>query len=102
MCSSDLHVDDVANAVYFFLQNRNEPEVINIGYGSDVTIKELAEKIAQATGFQGEIKWDATKPDGMYRKLMDSGKAHALGWKPEISLDAGIQRTVLEYQKRLS
>ncbi len=97
-----LHVDDVANAVYFFLQNRNEPEVINIGYGSDVTIKELAEKIAQATGFQGEIKWDATKPDGMYRKLMDSGKAHALGWKPEISLDAGIQRTVLEYQKRLS
>ena len=93
-----LHVDDVANAVYFFMQTRNEPEVINIGYGSDITIRELAEKIASAAGFAGKISWDSTKPDGMYRKLMDSGKARALGWTPEITLDEGIRRTVAEYR----
>ena len=93
-----LHVDDVANAVYFFMQNHNEPEVINIGYGSDITIKELAEKIAAAAGYQGKISWDATKPDGMYRKLMDSGKAAKLGWKPQISLEEGIERTITEYR----
>jgi len=92
-----LHVDDVANAVYFFLQNHEDPNVINIGYGSDITIKELAEKIAATAGFHGQIKWDATKPDGMYRKLMDSCKAHTLGWKPEIPLDDGIRRTISAY-----
>lgn len=92
-----LHVDDVANAVYFFLQNRSESEVINIGYGTEVTVGELAEKIA-AAGFKGEIKWDAAKPDGMYRKLMDSSKAQVLGWKPAITLDAGIERTIAAYQ----
>ena len=90
-------VDDVANAVYFFLQNHNDPEVVNIGSGSDITIRELAGKIAAAAGFRGEIRWDASRPDGMYRKLMDSSRAHALGWKPEISLDEGIKRTVVEY-----
>ena len=93
-----LHVDDVAEAVYYFMQNRSEPEVINIGYGSDVTIRELAEKIAAAAGYEGQIKWDATKPDGMYRKLMDSSKARALGWAPRITLDEGIRRTVAEYR----
>ena len=93
-----LHVDDVANAVYYFMQNRSEPEVINIGYGSDVTIRELAEKIAAAAGYKGRIGWDSTKPDGMYRKLMDSSKARALGWAPQITLDEGIRRTVAEYR----
>lgn len=97
-----LHVDDVANAVYFFLQNYDKPEVVNIGYGSDITIKELAEKIAGAAGFAGEIKWDPAKPDGMYRKLMDSSKAFALGWKPEISLEKGIERTIEEYKESCS
>ena len=92
-----LHVDDVADAVYYFMQNHNEPEVINIGYGTDITIKELAEKIAAAAGFKGELKWDAGKPDGMYRKLMDSSRARALGWAPKISLEEGIRRTVQEY-----
>ena len=92
-----LHVDDVANAVYFFLQNHNDPEVVNIGSGSDITIRELAGKIAAAAGFRGEIRWDASRPDGMYRKLMDSSKARKLGWKPEISLDVGIERTIAEY-----
>ncbi|MBQ7208994.1 MAG: GDP-L-fucose synthase [Lentisphaeria bacterium] len=94
-----LHVDDVANAVYYFMQNHDDPEVINIGYGTDITIRELAEKIAAAAGFEGEIKWDASKPDGMYRKLMDSSRAHALGWKPQITLDEGIRRTVDEFRR---
>lgn len=93
-----LHVDDVANAVYFFMQNHDKPEVINIGYGSDVTIKNLAEKIAKAAGFKGKISWDTSKPDGMYRKLMDSSKARRLGWKPLITLDKGIERTIEEFK----
>ena len=92
-----LHVDDVANAVYFFMQTRTEADIINIGYGSDITIRDLATKIAAAAGFQGEIKWDSSKPDGMYRKLLDSSRAHMLGWHPQISLDDGIRRTVNEY-----
>ena len=93
-----LHVDDVANAVFYFMQNHDEPEVINIGYGSDITIAELARKIADAAGFRGIISWDSSKPDGMYRKLMDSSKANSLGWKPSISLDDGIARTIREYR----
>ena len=58
---------------------------------------ELKEQIAAAAGFRGEIRWDASRPDGMYRKLMDSSKARKLGWKPEITLDEGIERTVAEY-----
>ena len=92
-----LHVDDVANAVYYFMQNHDDPDVINIGYGTDITIKELAERIASACGFKGEIRWDPSKPDGMYRKIMDSSRANALGWEPQISLDEGIKRTVAEY-----
>ena len=71
----------------------------NIGYGSDITIRELAEKIADAAGFTGKIVWDASKPDGMYRKLMDSSRAHSLGWSPKISLEEGIARTVKEFSE---
>lgn len=92
-----LHVDDVADAVYFFLQEHCEPEVVNIGYGSDLPIRELAEKIAAAAGYTGNIRWDTSRPDGMYRKLMDSSLARALGWSPKITLEEGIARTVREY-----
>lgn len=92
-----LHVDDVANAVYFFMQNYNQPEVINIGYGSDVTIKELATRVAKAAGYTGKITWDSSRPDGMLRKLMDSSRAASLGWTPQIMLDAGIERTIKEF-----
>ena len=97
-----LHVDDVANAVFYFMQNHDEPEVINIGYGSDITIAELAQRIADAAGFKGKITWDANKPDGMYRKLMDSSKANRLGWKPAITLDEGIARTIKEYRELMA
>jgi GDP-L-fucose synthase len=88
----------VANAVFFFMQKHDDPNVVNIGYGTDVTIAELAKKIAVAAGFHGRIEWDVRKPDGMYRKLMDSSKARALGWKPMITLEEGIERTVREYR----
>ena len=97
-----LHVDDVADAVYYFMQNHDDPNVVNIGYGTDVTIAELAEQIAAAAGFHGRIEWNATKPDGMFRKLMDSSKARALGWKPKITLEEGIERTVKEYREALA
>ena len=95
-----LHVDDVANAVFYFLRNHDDPNVINIGYGRDVSIKELAEKIAAATGYTGKISWDSSLPDGMYRKLMESSRARALGWQPVISLEDGIKRTIDEYENQ--
>ncbi len=97
-----LHVDDVANAVFYFMQHHDDPNVVNIGYGTDVTIAELAEKIAAVAGFHGKIEWDSAKPDGMYRKLMDSSKARSLGWKPQITLDEGIERTVKEYREAIA
>ncbi|MCF6176046.1 MAG: GDP-L-fucose synthase [Victivallaceae bacterium] len=93
-----LHVDDVANAVYFFMREHNDPHVMNIGYGSDITIKQLAEKIARSAGYNGEIAWDRSKADGMYRKLMDSSRATELGWKPQITLEQGIKRTIEEFR----
>ncbi len=94
-----LHVDDVADAVYFFLQNHNDPEIVNIGYGSDITIRKLSENIAEAAGYSGRIAWDASKPDGMYRKLLDCTRARSLGWRPRIALEDGIVRTMAEYRR---
>ncbi|MBS1370669.1 MAG: GDP-L-fucose synthase [Lentisphaeria bacterium] len=94
-----LHVDDVARAVFFFMRERTDPEIVNIGSGSDLSIRELAEKIAAAAGYTGRICWDpAAAPDGMRRKLLDVSRARALGWRPEITLDEGIRRTVAEYR----
>jgi len=93
-----LHVDDLAKAVVVLLEKYNESEHINVGTGEDVTIKELATSIANATDFTGEIQWDASKPDGTPRKVMDVSRMKALGWKPEISLEQGIAQTVEWYQ----
>lgn len=93
-----LHVDDVARAVFYFMERRDDPEVLNIGYGNDLSIRDLAEKIAAAAGYQGEIRWDSSRPDGMLRKLMDSSKAAALAWRPQIGLDEGIARTMAEFR----
>lgn len=93
-----LHVDDLAEAVYFFLQHHDDPEFVNIGSGEELSIRELAGLIAAAAGFRGTINWDPAKPDGMPRKLLDSSKAGALGWRPAVSLAEGIRRTIAEYR----
>ena len=88
-----LFVDDMAEAVVFALENKLPEYLYNIGTGEDLTIKQLAETIQKITGHHGEIIWDATKPDGTPRKLMDVSKMHALGWKHKIQLEEGIQKT---------
>lgn len=88
-----LFVDDMAEAVVFALENKLPDYLYNIGTGVDLTIKELAETIQKITGHQGEIIWDATKPDGTPRKLMDISKMHDLGWKHKVDLEEGIQMT---------
>lgn len=94
-----LHVDDMASAVFYLMNNYDAPEIINVGSGSDITIRNLAEKIAAATDFKGKIIWDKSRPDGMMLKCMDVSSLFNIGWRPEISLDAGIDKTVLEYRE---
>lgn len=88
-----LFVDDLAEAVVFALENELPDYLYNVGTGTDLTIKELAETIQKIIGHQGEIIWDASKPDGTPRKLMDISKMHELGWKHQINLEEGIQQT---------
>jgi GDP-L-fucose synthase len=88
-----LFVDDMAEAVVFALENKLPDYLYNVGTGEDLTIKELAETIQKITGHQGEIVWDSSKPDGTPRKLMDISKMHALGWKHQVQLEEGIQKT---------
>jgi GDP-L-fucose synthase len=93
-----LHVDDLADACAFLLRLDNPPDWLNVGTGTDVTIRELTETVAAVTGFQGRITWDATKPDGTPRKLMDVSRLGALGWTARIGLRAGIERTFASYR----
>lgn len=86
-----LHVDDLADACFFLLENYNSPEIVNIGCGEDVSIKELAETVCEVLGFQGSLVFDASKPNGTPRKLMNVGRLLALGWKPRIGLKEGIR-----------
>lgn len=88
-----LYVDDLAQAVIFLLDNYNEPGPINVGFGEEVSIRELAQLIAGITGFEGEIAWDVTRPDGTPRKLLDSSRLRGLGWEPKTSLLEGVLRT---------
>ncbi len=92
-----LHVDDLADACYFLLQNYNELGLVNLGFGSDVSIKELAELIAAEVGYEGKLVFDLTKPDGTPRKLMNSIKINNLGWVAKIGLKEGINRTISEF-----
>jgi GDP-L-fucose synthase len=85
-----LHADDLADACVFLLKNYDSPELINIGSGTDVTIRELAELVCEVLGYDGTLVFDPTKPDGTPRKLMDSSRLFALGWKPRIPLREGI------------
>ncbi|OIR07030.1 GDP-L-fucose synthase [mine drainage metagenome] len=91
-----MHVDDLADACYFLLQNYNEQGLVNIGWGEDVSIKELAELVSLEVGYKGSLVFDPSKPDGTPRKLMDTTKINTLGWKASITLKEGIKQTILE------
>jgi GDP-L-fucose synthase len=94
-----LHVDDLASACRFLIEHYDSPEIINVGCGEDVTIRELAESICEVVGFDGELVFDSTKPDGTPRKLLDTSRLSALGWKPRIVLREGISQTYAWYQQ---
>jgi len=88
-----LHVDDMADASVYLMNNYDDAEFVNVGVGEDVSIKQLAEKVKYVIGYEGVLKFDASKPDGTPRKLLDTNKLNALGWNPEISLYKGIEST---------
>ena len=93
-----LHVDDLASACLFLLENYDAGEPINVGVGEDVSIKELAETVASVVGYEGRIEWDSTKPDGTPRKLLNVSRLTDLGWKAEIGLRQGLESTYAWYQ----
>ncbi|MEN9334226.1 MAG: GDP-fucose synthetase [Bacteroidota bacterium] len=95
-----LHVDDLAQACCFLMQNYNDKEFVNVGCGTDLSIKELAEMIQGIVGFQGKLIWNADKPDGTPRKLMDISKIKSLGWSPKIGLQTGIESVYQDYQSK--
>jgi GDP-L-fucose synthase len=92
-----LHADDLADACFFLMQHYNEPGMINVGTGEDLTINELAELIKKIVGFEGRFEHDTNKPDGTPRKLLDVSKLSALGWKARISLEEGIRKVYQQY-----
>lgn len=85
-----IHADDLATACAFLLENYDEKAMVNIGVGEDVSIKELAGLVAEATGFKGQVHWDTSKPDGALRKWLDSSRLFALGWRPSLGLKEGL------------
>jgi GDP-L-fucose synthase len=95
-----LHVDDLADACFFLLQNYNEQGLVNIGCGTDVSIKELAELIVTEVGYDGQLVFDTTKPDGTPRKLMDTSKLNNLGWYAKINIYKGIIKTLEEIKNK--
>ena len=96
-----IHVDDLADASIFLMSNYNEKDVINIGTGVDYTIKEIAETIKEIVGYNGNLIWDITKPNGIMKKVLDISKLNSLGWKSKINLNDGI-RSVLNYLEKIS
>jgi GDP-L-fucose synthase len=96
-----LHVDDLAEGLLYLLKLEDPPDWVNIGYGEDISIHELAQLIAKATGFEGDILLDPSKPDGTPRKLMDNSLINDLGWKPRISLEKGIAHAYADFLQAL-
>ncbi len=96
-----LHADDLADACFYLMQNYNEPGLVNIGVGDDVSIKDLALLVKKIVGFEGELTFDVTKPDGTPRKLMDVSKLHSFGWKHKINLEEGISSVYAEVKNKL-
>ena len=93
-----LHVDDLAAACLFLMENYDDSSFVNVGSGTDISIKDLADKIAQVVGFHGDIIWDLDKPDGTPKKLMDHSKLKNMGWSPSITLDEGIKKVYQDFQ----
>jgi GDP-L-fucose synthase len=96
-----LHADDLADACFFLMQNYSEAGFLNIGVGSDVTIKHLAELISDVVGYEGQVRWNTDKPDGTPRKLMDVSKLHDLGWKHQTELSDGIRVTYQDFLSKI-
>lgn len=94
-----LYADDLARASVFLMENYIEEQFINVGFGSDITVKALAELVQRIVGFNGEISWDNSQPDGTPQKLMDSSRIFELGWKPEIDLETGIRLAYADFLK---
>ncbi len=97
-----LHVDDVADASVFLMENYDGGGWLNVGCGHDITIAELAETVKKVVGYEGDIVYDSSMPDGTPRKLLDSSKLFALGWKPSISFEAGLARTYQDFLKTIT
>jgi GDP-L-fucose synthase len=97
-----LHVDDLASACLFLMQHYNEELFVNVGFGSDLSIRELAEKVKAAIGFEGELVFNTEKPDGTPKKLMDSSRILSMGWKPKIELRQGIMTVYGDVKEMLS
>jgi GDP-L-fucose synthase len=96
-----LHVDDLARACVFLLENYNQSQFLNVGSGEEISIKDLAQLIAEVVGYQGRISFDPGKPDGTPRKVMDSSKIRALGWSPVILLKDGLKQAYLDFTSRI-
>ena len=94
-----MHVDDVAAGILFLMEHYESGKFINVGWGEDMTIKELARLIAHETGFDGTIEWDTSKPDGMPRKCLDVSRMNEIGFSPKITLEQGIEQTIREYRQ---
>lgn len=95
-----LHADDLARALVFLMQHYSEEQFINVGSGSELTIRDLASVVQQVVGFSGSVAWDTTKPDGTPRKLMDSTRLFQLGWRPQIALREGIAMAYADFRRR--
>ena len=96
-----LHANDLADACFYLMQNYNEAGLVNIGVGDDISIKDLALLVKKIVGYEGELKFDTSKPDGTPRKLMDVGKLHSFGWKHKINLEEGIRTVYEEVKEKL-
>lgn len=96
-----LYIDDAADAIIFLLENNHDFDLINIGTEIDLTIKELVEQIKEVVGFQGELIFDTSKPDGIYKRQLDMAILKSLGWKPKITLKKGLKRTYIWYLKNI-
>jgi GDP-L-fucose synthase len=97
-----LYADDLASACVFLMHRYSEEQFINVGYGRDISVRDLAEVVRRIVGYEGAIEWDTSKPDGTPRKLMDSSRLFALGWKPRIDLETGIRLAYEDFLKRFA